>query len=253
MRKTLAVKPITRNLNRVLKSAQNGNSKSMLKLGKHYMYVQFVAEESTENTFLLGIYWLSKAAQNKKWEACYWLGCAIESFWNHHRGGGAYLSAYMEEQKKCNTVWQEIMTQLNIEGFDEKTTSIDYENVCNNNLAAIWLWQMLEGFVFGGLSRKYYKVAAEHGITEAKARYGTLNKGDWDFWLELMRKGKSNQEVLKILADEDKSFDAVCHYYQTARYWLVEALRDGDDYVISDLQDLIEGRENLEKIMKTVK
>lgn len=76
----LEIKPIRRNLSRVLDSARNGNPESMLKLGKHYSYLKFVDERyEGDNALLLGLYWLSKAAQNGNWEACYWLGAAIET------------------------------------------------------------------------------------------------------------------------------------------------------------------------------
>ena len=43
----LEIKPIRRNLSRVLDSARNGNLESMLKLGKHYSYLKFVDERLT--------------------------------------------------------------------------------------------------------------------------------------------------------------------------------------------------------------
>lgn len=45
----LEIKPIRRNLSRVLDSARNGNPESMLKLGKHYSYLKFVDERDDEN------------------------------------------------------------------------------------------------------------------------------------------------------------------------------------------------------------
>lgn len=96
----LEIKPIRRNLSRVLDSARNGNPESMLKLGKHYSYLKFVDERyEGDNALLLGVYWLSKAAQNGNWEACYWLGAAIETTRNNN-SSGAYFSAYIEREKQ---------------------------------------------------------------------------------------------------------------------------------------------------------
>lgn len=105
----LEIKPIRRNLSRVLDSARNGNPESMLKLGKHYSYLKFVDERyEGDNALLLGLYWLSKAAQNGNWEACYWLGAAIETTRNNN-SSGAYFSAYIEREKQENTIWQSVM------------------------------------------------------------------------------------------------------------------------------------------------
>ena len=210
----------------------------MLKLGKHYSYLKFVDERyEGDNALLLGVYWLSKAAQNGKWEACYWLGAAIETTRNNN-SSGAYLSAYIEREKQENTV------------------PVYYNNdVCKNNVAAIWLWERFHfGYSSGSLDSldcQYYKCAAEHGIIEAKACYGAFSKRAWDTWCYWLQ-DESPEEALKTLKDEGRSIDSIHYYYETARYWLVEALRDGYDEAILDLSSLIATQHMLDKLREPI-
>lgn len=251
----LEIKPIRRNLSRVLDSARNGNPESMLKLGKHYSYLKFVDEKyEGDNALLLGVYWLSKAAQNGKWEACYWLGAAIETTRNNN-SSSAYLSAYIEREKQENTIWQSVMSELNTEGFYENAVPVYYNDVCKNNVAAIWLWERFHfGYSSGSLESldcQYYKCAAEHGIIEAKACYGAFSKRAWDTWCYWLQ-DESPEKALKTLKDEGRSIDSIYYYYETARYWLVEALRDGCDEAISDLSILIATQHMLDKLREPI-
>lgn len=257
MRKVkLEIKTIKRNLRRVHAAAENGNPESMLKLGKHYSYLAYRGDcYHDDDSFILSIYWLSKAAQNGKWEACYWLGASIEIVRERNSHFG-YLCEYIRGQEQENVVWKDIIAKLHAEGFNKNNVSVCYgDDVYKNNLAAIWLWDISHfGYSLENvdtLECQYYRVAAEHGIIAAETRYGFFCKrawGSWYHWLE----GKSPEEMLNILAENDMSVDSVCHFYETAKYWLVEALRDGDDYALSDLNGLMGTQYMQDKLREAV-
>ena len=245
----VVLKPLGENLEKIAASAEKGRADAMLKLGKHFLHKMLMAEEDGRgDAFISALYWLSKAAQRKKWEACFWLGIALEIFCKGNCRDEESVER-MQRDIECdvesNPVWQDIVRRLEDDGYDEIMTKYDDEDVYKNQAAALVIWSF-DVFAsyredLADLDSLYFQTAALHGISKAKARYGSRLKHTWDTWQDILKNTPKEEMLTTILLKGEDVF-SIMKYYKDARFWLLDSLNDGEDMAISDLYELLKGK-----------
>lgn len=240
-------------IKQVTDAAERGNAKSMFKLGLHYSYLAFREDHEDKNfeAYLQSLYWLSEAAHANVWEAYYWLGCNINDF-GRLCSGGPYFMRFLEDVKKNNPIYLRIIEKLHAKGLNEES-DVDAYKV---NIAFIFLYRTFllgsaSTYDYSDLGTSFIKIAAEHKLPRAEAEFGRrayICLCNWCRLLPINDKIKA----LTILNEHGKTNADIMKFYDDAKYWLLKAISDGEDYAAEYLNELSKRKNDIAYLSNTI-